>query len=113
MSPTNVTNDQAIQIAVNKFKQTSCYKRLSALCADAAGCTEANAKNVQFADQIESICREEGFLVLQELEWKQVGAMPGNRGGEGLDLENLSLHLPSRRSASPCTGLRIEREEAG
>ena len=70
---------------VDAFKLTDCYRELKALVDEFDAAPPLDSRNVQFKDKLMHCLlkhgeKQEGKL----LHVKSVGAMPNNRGGEGL-----------------------------
>ena len=78
------TIDAAVRSEIDKFKTTACYKQLNDLTEKHTQANYGEEKNVQYKDKAEEILVAEGYMYHRDLEWKQVGAAPFNRGGEGL-----------------------------
>ena len=86
--------------AVSAFKATDCFRELQDIVTKFEK-SEAEVGNVETKDAILDICLKHKFAEHRVLHCKQVGAWPGNRGGEGLLWRRARVfgtgHLAQRR----------------
>ena len=92
---------------INAWKVTRCYKELKAIVDEYEGTPPTESRNVQFKDRIMESLEKHGDMVHKEMHVKSVGAMPNNRGGEGLLWERAQ----SRASKIKASGFSREALE--
>lgn len=71
------------QSVIDAFKQSKCYEKIMEVVTKYDE-FEEEAQNVLAKDQILDACVNGGNVERRKLHVKQVGALPANRGGEGL-----------------------------
>ena len=74
----------SLAAVIQQFKGTACYKELKTLCDEYDAESKESAGNVELKDRILAACHKYQQSYQQQFHSKQVGAMEGNRGGEGV-----------------------------